>query len=542
MPAKRVLLYEDSRKRIAEGVRLFTRALAATYGPQGGNVLIERAWGPPRVTRDGFSVAKEIELEEAEPNLGVEILKDAVKKTHEEVGDGTTTTCLIAASLIEQGLKLAAAGHDPMSVARGVEKAAEAVAEELTRMAKSVRGRRQTAYVATAACAGNEELGEIVAKAIEDAGPTGMVVVEEGKSTKTLAKRVEGLQFDRGYLSPYFITDRATMECVLEDVLILMFEKKISDVDEFLPLLEKVAKSGKSFLVISEDVEGEALATLVVNKLKGNLKCCAVKAPGYGERRKRNLEDIAIVTGGRAFLEDMGIKLQDIGLSDLGRAEKVIVGREETTIIGGAGDKTAIEARMEQIREELLTTDSDYDKEQLLKRLARLANGVSLIEVGGATEVEVKYKKALIEGAVSATKAAQIEGVVPGGGTAFIRATQKIRVKADNDSELAGIEALKNALETPARQLIKNAGEDPTAIITKIKEGKGNYGFEAKSRTMGDLVKAGVIDPVLVLKTALRNGVSAACMLLTTEASITELPEEKKESETMPNLEDMDQF
>jgi len=542
MPAKRVLLYEDSRRRIYEGVRLFAKALAATYGPSGGKVLIERAWGPPRVTRDGFSVAKEIELEDAEPNLGVEILKDAVKKTHEEVGDGTTTTCLIASSLMEQGMRLVMVGYDPMGVARGIQKAAEAVEGELSKLAKAVRGRRQTAYVATVACAGDEELGEIIAKAIEEAGDGGMVVVEEGKSTKTSLKKVEGLMFDRGYLSPYFVTDRQNMECVLEDVLILLYEKKISNVEEFLPLLEKVAKSGKSFLVISEDVEGEALATLVVNKLKGNIKCCAVKAPGYGERRKRNLEDIAIVTGGRAFLEEMGIKLQDIGISDLGYASKVVVGREETTIIGGSGDRVAIESRMEQIREELLETDSDYDKEQLLKRLARLAGGVSLIEVGGATEVEVKYKKTVVEGAVSAVRAAQMEGIVAGGGVAFIRAASRARFKTDDEAEQVGAEALLKALEQPARQLIANAGEDPTAIITKIKEGKGNYGFEAKSRTLCDLFKAGVIDPVMVLKTALRNGVSAATMLLTTEASVTELPEEKKESETMPNLDDIDQF
>lgn len=542
MPAKRVLLYEDSRSKIAEGVRLFSRALSTTYGPRGGNVLIERPWGPPRVTRDGFAVAKEIELEESEPNLGVEILKDAVKKTHEEVGDGTTTTCLIASALIEQGLKLMASGHDPMSVARGIQKAAEEVEKRLTKMAKEVRGRRQTAYVATAACAGNEELGEIVARAVEEAGPTGMVVVEEGKTTKTTVKKVEGLQFDRGYLSPYFITDKQNMQCVLEDVFILLYEKKISDVEKFIPLLEKVVKSRKSFLVISEDVEGEALATLVVNKMKGNLRCCAVKAPGYGDRRKRNLEDIAIVTGGRAFLEDTGIGLEDIGLSDLGHAKKVVVGREETTIIGGDGDRTAIEARMEEIREELLTTDSDYDKEQLLKRLARLAGGVSMISVGGATEVEVKHKKTLIEGAVSAVKAARLEGIVPGGGVAFLRAVQKLNLKHDNDSELAGINALKNALELPARQIIKNAGEDPTDIINKIKEAKTNFGFDAKTRTLCDLIKCGVIDPVMVLKTSLRNGVSAACMLLTTEASVTELPEEKKESEKMPNLEDLDEF
>ncbi len=543
MPAKRILMYEEARKKIAEGARRFSRSIAATYGPKGGNVVIERSWGAPRVTRDGYTVAREVEFEDAEENLGARILRDAVERTHEEAGDGTTTACVIAEALLEGGLTLAAAGYDPMGVARGVRLAADAISRQLDKISKPVRSTRNVAYVATVACAGDERLGELVAQAQKKAGEDGIIVVEEGKSIETTLETIEGLQFDRGYLSPYFVTDRERMEAVLEDVNILMFEKRLSSIDDFLPLLEKISEAGKPLLVISEDVEGAVLATLVVNNLQGTLRCCAVKAPGYGEKRKRNLEDIAAVTGGRAIIEETGIKLQDVGMWDLGHARKVVIGREETTIVGGAGDEATIKARMEQIREEIAATDSDYDREQLEKRLARLAGGVVEISVGGATEVEVKYRKMLLEGAISAVRAALVDGVVPGGGVALLRAAERTKkIKTDGESEEQGARLMLRVAEAPLRRLLSNAGVDPTAYVEKIRDGKGGYGFNLRTMALGDLSKAGVIDPTFVVKTALRNAVSAASMLLTTDVSVTELPESKAESETMPNLDDLPDY
>lgn len=540
MPAKRVLMYEDARKEIAEGVGLIVRALGMTYGPKGSNVIMEKPWGAPRVTRDGFSVAKEIEIEGKEKNLGVQLIKDVIEKTNKEIGDGTTTTAILSEAIFMGGLKLLAIGYDPMSVARGVQMGYEDTIAWLDKIKKPMKGRKDIAYVATVACGGDSELGDWIAQAIEKAGENGIIVVEEGKSITTTLRTIEGMVFDRGYISPYFVNKTENLECVLEDALVLVYEKRIGNIEEFLPLLEKMAQSGKPFLIISEDVEGEALATLVVNKLQGVLKCCAVKAPGYGDRRKRNLEDIALVVGGRAFLEETGVKLGEIDLHDLGRVKKAVITKEETMLVGGAGDSKAIKARAEQIRDEIATTKSDYDKEQLEKRLARLAGGVVEITVGGATEVEVKYKKSLLEGGIKAVQAARLDGVVPGGGVAFIRAAQNLKRKAFlNESEAAGYKLLRDSLEAPIRQLVRNAGLDPSSVVEKVKDGKGAFGYDIEKGEFFDLMKAGVLDATMVVKIALRNAVSTATMLLTTDASVTEIEKKQKGKPRYPGMDEM---
>jgi len=533
-------MYEDARKEIAEGVGLIVRALGMTYGPKGSNVIMEKPWGAPRVTRDGFSVAKEIEIEGKEKNLGVQLIKDVIEKTNKEIGDGTTTTAILSEAIFMGGLKLLAIGYDPMSVARGVQMGYEDTIAWLDKIKKPMKGRKDIAYVATVACGGDSELGDWIAQAIEKAGENGIIVVEEGKSITTTLRTIEGMVFDRGYISPYFVNKTENLECVLEDALVLVYEKRIGNIEEFLPLLEKMAQSGKPFLIISEDVEGEALATLVVNKLQGVLKCCAVKAPGYGDRRKRNLEDIALVVGGRAFLEETGVKLGEIDLHDLGRVKKAVITKEETMLVGGAGDSKAIKARAEQIRDEIATTKSDYDKEQLEKRLARLAGGVVEITVGGATEVEVKYKKSLLEGGIKAVQAARLDGVVPGGGVAFIRAAQNLKRKAFlNESEAAGYKLLRDSLEAPIRQLVRNAGLDPSSVVEKVKDGKGAFGYDIEKGEFFDLMKAGVLDATMVVKIALRNAVSTATMLLTTDASVTEIEKKQKGKPRYPGMDEM---
>lgn len=543
MPAKNILLFSESRRRIAEGVDLIARALSVTYGPKGGNVIIQRPWGAPKVTRDGFTVAKEIELENKENNLGVELMKDVVDKTYKEAGDGTTTTAILTEALLKGGLKLIAAGYDPMALANGINIAYQDAFKRINKMKREIRGRRDIAHIATVACAGNVELGDLVAQAVEKAGKHRLIVVEESKTTTTL-RTIEGMLFDRGYISPYFITDKKRMEAVLEDVLVLIHEKRIGNVNELLPILEKVASSGKSFLIIAEDVEGEALATIVLNKLQGTLKCCAVKAPGYGERRKKNLGDIALLTGGCAILEETGVKLEDVEISDLGKVKRAIISKEETLLIGGAGRRDSIEARIEQLRDEVATTESDYDREQLEKRIARLAGGLIEIAVGGATEVEVKHKKAILEGAIKAVQAAKLDGLLPGGGVAYIRAAQSMNRKSFlNEAEAVGYQLLRDALEAPLRQLAINSGEDPSTVIQRVKKGRDSYGYDVEKRKYTDLMKSGIVDASLVVKIALRNAVSAASILLTTEASLTEIEEKKKKpdypgADEMPDLDE----
>ncbi|MCX7703774.1 MAG: chaperonin GroEL [Planctomycetota bacterium] len=547
MGAKRVLMYEDARKELASGVSLAARALKVTYGPKGKNVIMQRPWGAPRITRDGFAVAKEMEVEGKERNLGIQLIKDVVEKTHKEAGDGTTTATILTEALFVGGLKLVGAGYDPMGIARGMEIGYEDAIKQIDKNKKAMKGRESVAYVATVACGGDKELGDWVARAVEKAGESGLIVVEEGKSTATTLRVIEGMVFDRGYISPYFINKAENRECVLEDALVLTYEKRIGNVEEFLPLLEKAVHSGKPLLIISEDVEGEALATLVVNNLQGTLRCCAVKAPGYGERRKRNLEDIAIVVGGRAILEETGVKLSEVELSDLGKVKKAVITKEETMLIGGAGERKAVEARAEQIREEIKTTESDYDREQLEKRLARLAGGVIEIGVGGATEVEMKYKKSVLEGGIKAVQAAKLDGIVPGGGVVFIRAAQGMKKQSFlNESEAVGYKLVRDSLEAPIRHLVENAGLDPSPVLERVKKGKGAFGYDIEKGEFTDLFKSGVIDATLVTKVALRNSVSMATMLLTSEATVTEIEKKAKEKAKYPGMdempEDMDEY
>jgi len=539
MPAKRILYYAAAREPILAGASVVAKAVKVTYGPRGRNVIIEKSFGTPLVTQDGATVASQIELEDLNQNLGAQLIKQAAAKTSEIAGDGTTTACILAESIVREGLRLCAAGCDPMSLSRGIEKGLEAALESISKESKPLKSKSDVAQIANIASSGDLEVGEIVASAIDKAGKGGVVTVEEGKTLQTTMEVVEGMQFDRGYISPYFITEKSDLKCVLEDPRILVYEKKIEDVEEFLPLLEKVAKSGKSFLVISESVEGEALATLVVNKLQEILKCAAVKAPGYGEKRKAQLTDIAILTGGNAVLEDSGMKLPAVELSDLGRAKKVLIAKEETTIIEGAGKKSAIEGRIEQIRNEIQKTTSDYDKEQLRKREGSLAGGVVRINVGGATEVDVKSRKARTENALNAVKSAREEGVVPGGGVAFLCAADAVKTLKLSGDELSGAQILARALEEPIKQLAENSGADGNVVLHTVRESKKGVGYDVVAQKFRDMEGAGVIDSAKVLKTALSNAVSVATMLLTTEASVTEAPkkkEEKKKAKKRPGM------
>jgi chaperonin GroEL len=534
MPAKRILYYAQAREPILAGASTVVKAVKVTYGPRGRNVILEKSFGTPQVTQDGATVASEIELEDVNQNLGAQLIKQAAAKTSEVAGDGTTTACILAESIVREGLKHCAAGCDPMSLSRGIEKGLEAALESITKESKPLKSKSDVAQIANIASSGDSEVGEWVASAVDKAGKGGIVTVEEGKTLLTTLEAVEGMQFDRGYISPYFITDKSDLKCVLEDPCILIYEKKIEDVEEFLPLLERVAKSGKSFLVISDSVEGEALATLVVNKLQGILKCAAVKAPGYGDRRKAQLTDIAVVTGGNAILEDTGVKLDMVELSDLGRAKKVIIAKEETTIIEGAGKKSAVEGRIEQIRKEIEKSTSDYDKEQLRKREGSLAGGVVRINVGGATEVDVKSRKARMENALNAVKSAREEGVVPGGGIVFLSAAESVgKLKLSGD-EQSGAKILARALEEPIKQLAQNSGADGNVVLHIVRESKKGVGYDVMAEAYQDMVSAGIIDSAKVLKTALANAVSVATMLLTTEASITEAPKKKEEEKKKP--------
>jgi chaperonin GroEL len=529
MAAKKIAYDIEARDLIRAGVNKLARAVKVTLGPRGRNVVIQRSFGAPTVTKDGVTVAKEVELQDPYENMGAQMVKEVASKTSDVAGDGTTTATVLAEAIFEQGLRVVTAGANPLQLKRGIEKAVEAVSADIRKQAVPVKGRQDIKQVASIAANSDDEIGERIADAMERVGKDGVITVEEGKSLATEIKWVEGMQFDKGYISPHFISNPEKMECVIEDCYILVHEKKLSSVKEVLPLLEQVAKAGKPLLVISEDVEGEALATLVVNKLRGVFNACAVKAPGFGDRRKAMLQDIAVLTGGTAIMEDLGINLEKADLKVLGHAKRVVVDKDNTTIIEGAGKKSDIQGRVAQIKAELDKATSDYDKEKLQERLAKLAGGVAQIQVGAATEVEMKEKKARVEDALHATRAAVEEGILPGGGTALIKAIRvldKIEVVGD---EKLGVHIVRESLKVPCRQIATNAGYDASIVVNRVGESKDyNFGFDAATGEYGDMVKAGIIDPAKVARTALQNAASIASLLLTTDALVAEIPEKKK--------------
>ena len=525
---KQILFSDEGRAALLRGVSIMAAAVKATMGPKGRNVVIDKKFGSPTITKDGVTVAKEIELKDNYEDMGAQMIKEVASKTSDIAGDGTTTATVLAHAIIRDGLKNVTAGANPMGLKRGIDKAVDAVVEDLKRMSKSTKDKKEIEQVASIAANNDKTIGSLIAEAMEKVGKDGVITVEESKSAETALDVVEGMQFDRGYLSPYFVTDPERMEVVLEDALILIYEKKLSVMKDMLPLLEQVARVGKPFLIVAEDVEGEALATLVVNKLRGTLHCAAVKAPGFGDRRKAMLEDIATLTGGKAITEDLGIKLENIKLDDLGKAKKVVLDKDNTTLIDGAGKTATIEGRIKQIRAQIEETTSDYDKEKLQERLAKLAGGVAIIKVGAATETAMKEKKARVEDALNATRAAVEEGIVPGGGVALLRAATVIdSLKLEGD-EKVGAMIVKRALEEPIRQIVENAGLEGSVIVEKVKAEKGvARGFDAESLQFVDMIQAGIIDPTKVERVALQNAASVAALLLTTEALITDLPEEK---------------
>ncbi|MGA1861894.1 chaperonin GroEL [Deferribacter thermophilus] len=529
--AKAITFSEEARQAILRGVDKLANAVKVTLGPKGRNVVIEKKFGSPLVTKDGVTVAKEIELKDPLENLGAQMVKEVASKTSDVAGDGTTTATVLAQAIYREGMKNVVAGANPMEIKRGIDKAVEAVVKKLQEISKPIQDKKEIAQVGTISANNDPEIGNIIADAMEKVGKDGVITIEENKSTETVLEVVEGMQFDRGYLSPYFVTDPDNMEAVLENAYILIHEKKISNMKELLPILEQLAKQNAPFLIIAEDVEGEALATLVVNKLRGTLNCCAVKAPGFGDRRKEMLKDIAILTGGQVISEDLGLKLENVKLSDLGRAKKIVVDKENTTIVEGAGKAEDIQARVNQIKKQIEETTSDYDREKLQERLAKLVGGVAVIKVGAATETEMKEKKARVEDALNATKAAVEEGIVPGGGVALIRALNALDdLKLEGDQQI-GVEIIRKALEYPLRQIAENAGYEGSVVVNAVKESKDiNYGFNAAKEEYTDMIKAGVIDPTKVTRSALQNAASVASLMLTTEALITEIPEEKKEN------------
>jgi len=526
---KQLKFEEDARASLLKGVNVLAAAVKATLGPKGRNVVIDKKFGSPTITKDGVTVAKEIELKDPYEDMGAQMLKEVASKTSDIAGDGTTTATVLAQAIFREGLKNVTAGANPMGLKRGIEAAVEAVTEELKKLSKSTKDKKEIAQVATIASNNDKTIGNLIAEAMEKVGKDGVITVEESKSADTVLDVVEGMQFDRGYLSPYFVTDAERMEVVLEDALVLIHEKKISVMKDMLPLLEQVARSGKPFLIIAEDVEGEALATLVVNKLRGTLHTAAVKAPGFGDRRKAMLEDIAILTGGKAITEDLGIKLENIKLEDLGRAKKVVVDKDNTTIVEGAGKSSAIEGRIKQIRAQIDETTSDYDREKLQERLAKLAGGVAVVKVGAATETEMKEKKARVEDALNATRAAVEEGIVPGGGVALLRCAKAVdNLKKLEGDEKVGAMIVRRALEEPIRQIVENAGLEGSVIVEKVKaETVATRGFDADGNEYVDMLQAGIIDPAKVERVALQNAASIASLLLTTEALVTDIPEEK---------------
>lgn len=528
--AKQLLFSEEARRSVLVGVEKLAHAVKVTLGPKGRNVVLDKKFGSPTITKDGVTVAKEIELEDPYENMGAQMVKEVAEKTSDNAGDGTTTATVLAEAIYKQGLKNVTAGANPMALKRGIDTAVEKVVEELKKISKKIdnKNTKEVEQVATISANGDNSIGKILAEAIEKVGKDGVITVEEGKSLTTELKLVEGMQFDQGYLSPYFATDMQKMECELEEPYILIHEKKISNLKEMLPVLEKVAQSGKPFVIIAEEVEGEALATLVVNKIRGTLSCAAVKAPGYGDRRKAMLEDIAILTGGKAITEDLGLKLENIDLSSLGRAKKVKIDKDNTTIVEGAGKTAQIEGRIKQIKGQIEATESSYDKEKLQERLAKLSGGVAVVEVGAATETEMKEKKARVEDALHATRAAVEEGIVPGGGVALLRtlsALDKLKIEGD---EKTGVEIVKRALEEPIRQLAFNAGLEGSVIVERLKAEKASIGYDISKDEYVDMLQAGIIDPTKVTRTALQNAASIAGLLLTTEALVTELPEKEK--------------
>ncbi|HKC53391.1 MAG TPA: chaperonin GroEL [Burkholderiales bacterium] len=529
MPAKDVRFHESARHKLLAGVNILADAVKVTLGPKGRNVVLERSFGAPTVTKDGVSVAKEIELKDKFENMGAQMVKEVASKTSDVAGDGTTTATVLAQSIVREGMKFVASGMNPMDLKRGIDKAVIAVVEELKKLSKPCTTSKEIAQVGAISANADEAIGKIISDAMDKVGKEGVITVEDGKGLQNELEVVEGMQFDRGYLSPYFINNAEKQISVLEDPYILLHDKKISNIRELLPILEQVAKSGKPLLIVAEEVEGEALATLVVNNLRGILKTSAVKAPGFGDRRKAMLEDIAILTGGQVIAEEVGLTLEKAGLKDLGRAKRVEVAKEETTVIDGGGDPKAIEARVKNIRTQIDEATSDYDKEKLQERVAKLAGGVAVIKVGAATEVEMKEKKARVEDALHATRAAVEEGIVAGGGVAYIRARVALdELKGENPDQEAGIKIIRRALEEPLRMIVANAGAEPSVVMNKIMEGKGNFGFNAQTEQFGDLVEMGVLDPTKVSRTALQNAASVAGLLLTTEAMVAELVEEKK--------------
>jgi chaperonin GroEL len=534
MPAKMVRFSQEAREKILKGVNTLADAVTVTLGPKGRNVVLEKSFGAPTVTKDGVTVAKEIELEDKFENMGAQMVKEVASKTSDVAGDGTTTATVLARSIFTEGIKMVAAGHDPMSLKRGIDRAVEAVTGELKTLSKPTKDRREIAQVGTISANNDSTIGDIIAEAMEKVGKEGVITVEEAKGLETTLEVVEGMQFDRGYLSPYFVTDPERMEGKLEDAYILIHEKKISSMKDLLPILEAIAKTGKPFLLVAEDVEGEALATLVVNKIRGTLSCVAVKAPGFGDRRKAMLEDIAILTGGKVIAEELGIKLENVTLQDLGRAKRIVVDKDNSTIIDGAGKKADIEGRIKQIRAQIEETTSDYDREKLQERLAKLVGGVAVIRVGAATEIEMKEKKARVEDALHATRAAVEEGVVPGGGVALIRASSALENLRDGEHERIGINIIRKALEDPARWIAANAGWEGSVVVDKIKNNKGPFGFNASKEEFEDLMKAGIIDPTKVVRSALQNASSVASLLLTTECMVADKPEEKPAAPAMP--------
>jgi chaperonin GroEL len=532
--AKQLKFDAEARTAIKIGVDVLTDAVKVTLGPRGRNVIIEKSFGSPLVTKDGVTVAKEVELEDKFENMGAQMVKEVASKTSDIAGDGTTTATLLAQAIYREGSKLVAAGYNPMDLKRGIEKAVEALATELKRMSKPTKDPREIAQVGTISANNDDTIGNIISEAMSKVGKEGVITVEEAKGMETTLEIVEGMQFDRGYLSPYFVTDPERMEVIVEDPYILIHEKKISNMKDLLPLLEQIARSGKPLIIVAEEVEGEALATLVVNKLRGTLHCCAVKAPGFGDRRKAMLEDIAILTGGQSIVEEMGVKLEAVQLTDLGRAKRVVIDKDNTTIIDGAGKKADIEGRVKQIRAQIEETTSDYDKEKLQERLAKLVGGVAVINVGAATETEMKEKKARVEDALHATRAAVEEGIIAGGGVAYIRAAKVLDgLKLEHDQQ-AGVDIVRKSLFEPARQIAINAGQDGGVIVDKIKSGKGSYGYNASTEVFEDLMAAGILDPTKVARVALQNAASVAGLMITTECAIADKPEEKDKMPPMP--------
>lgn len=532
--AKLLLYSDEARRKILSGVEQLAAAVKVTLGPKGRNVVIDKKFGSPTITKDGVTVAKEIELEDAFENMGAQMVKEVAEKTSDIAGDGTTTATVLAEAIYREGLKNVTAGANPMALKRGIEKAVEKVVEELGKLSMTIKDKKEIAQVASIAANADTAIGELIAEAMDKVGKDGVITVEEAKSTATTLDIVEGMQFDQGYLSPYFVTDAERMEVLLEDPFILIYEKKISSIKDILPLLEKIARAGKPLLIIAEEVEGEALATLVVNKIRGTFVACAVKAPGYGDRRKAMLEDISVLTGGKAITEELGIKLENVEVEDLGRAKKVKIDKENTTLVEGAGKSTAINARIAQIKKQIEGTDSDYDKEKLQERLAKLSGGVAVINVGAATETEMKEKKARVEDALHATRAASQEGIVPGGGVALIRTIPALdKIKAEGDEKI-GIQIVKRAIEEPLRIITENAGLEGSVVVQRIKTEKTNVGYDVAQDAYVDMIEAGVIDPTKVTRSALQNAASIAALLLTTETLIAEKPEKDDKMPAMP--------